>query len=273
MQQQEVDPRQIEIEKKAIKLQEEQDEKDGITFTQSLLFGVGQPLQVYRDNADFSQSRFANYSSDWMLWAKILVLIPSLYWTHLCWYSMSGDFIYFTYFWTYWSWLFTVLSQILSIAAHLRPDYWKVTAFAFLEATHGLNMFETVLFWCFLSYGFYAPLDWSTFWTWSQYETFMVAHMTILHIVPICVTTFNIYLTDIRIQKNDWWIILYMNSVYIIFNYIGVYDYGYIYPIIDWKSTPETLAIFCIAITGMVYFYWWFAQWAEKLPRRSESDA
>merc|ERR1712086_998771 len=98
----------------------------------------------------------------------------------------------------------------------------------------------------------------------------MVFHMTILHTLPIITTTLSVYLTDIKIQKNDWWIILYVNLVYVVFNFLGVYDEGYIYPVIDWTSYPTTLGVFTICITGMVYFYWWFAQWAENLPRRAD---
>merc|ERR1712178_481674 len=121
--------------------------------------------------------------------------------------------IYFSYFMTYWSWLINILSLTLTILASWKPDYWNVTAFAWLEMSHGLNIFETVLFWIFLAPGFYGPIEWSRMSDFNQYEWFMIFHMLILHVTPLATSSLNIYLSDIRIQKNDWHLILFLNIV------------------------------------------------------------
>ena len=74
------------------------------------------------------------------------------------------------------------------------PKYWHVTAFAWLELAHGLNIAETFGFWVILVP--YIILVWipstpmaGSFnepWTFDVW--FGVIHMVILHGVPIIVT-------------------------------------------------------------------------------------
>jgi len=70
-------------------------------------------------------------------------LIPHLLWTFvLLFTNMDPDgkgteWMAFIYFWTMFSWFTAIISQIFTMLAASWPNYFRVTAFAWLEVAHG----------------------------------------------------------------------------------------------------------------------------------------
>lgn len=100
----------------------------------------------------------------------------------------------------------------------------------------------------------------------------MVVHMTILHATPILMTSLNVYFTDIKLLKADWKLAVWHGFFYMFANKLGTFDMDHaVYPIIDWKSYPMTIAVFCLAIAIMSGVYYCHCIWLEThLKRRGE---
>lgn len=82
---------------------------------------------------------------------------------------------------------------------------------------------------------------------------------------PLVMTTVNIYYSDIKPLKSDWPMMVFHGFFYMFANYLGYYDFGFaMYPIIDWKSYPITVAVFILGIGVMTSFYYCFCSWAEN---------
>lgn len=248
-------------------------EEDGKSPLDSLLFGFGQPLKVYWMNAKFGISRFEGYSPNFLFYMRLGFLIPYLLYTWLTYYTMNGDLPQYFYLWTYWGWTIGLVSQIFSMLAAHDPEYWHVTAFAWLEVSHSINLAVTFAFWLILMpvyFIFHPPKD-------EMYETeeqkeyidkyiiFIIVHMSVLHGYPLIVSTFNIYYTDIKLLKVDWKLMIFHGYFYMFADWLGFFDTGhYIYPIITWDSYPLTILYFTIGIWFMcVGFYKCFCSWAD----------
>lgn len=198
---------------------------------------------------------------------------------HLIWsltlFVTNADYMYFFYYWTLWGWWVSIVTQILTLLAAHNPEYWHVTAFAWLQACQGLNFGVTAGFW-----GVLTPLifmywpkpdpEHPSVWTWESY--FMIVHMTILHATPIIMTTVNIYFSDIKILRADWKLVTWHGFFYMFANWLGAFDMGHeVYPLITWKSYPVTIGIFLIGIAVMSGFYLCFTSWTDAhLKRRGE---
>lgn len=125
--------------------------------------------------------------------------------------------------WSFWSWFGAIISQILCIMA-ARSHYWHVTAYAMLEISHCINIAVTFCVWCILApymgkgisngkkdegaymqmmrtkraYDHYANRDananelgMNAFMAWE------IAINIYVHILPLIMTSVNIYYTDI----------------------------------------------------------------------------
>lgn len=85
-------------------------------------------------------------------------------------------------------------------------------------------------------------------------NSFMIWEIAIniyVHTLPLLMTSLNFYFTDLKMLKEDWKLQFFQGLLYIFFNWLGVQDKGKIYPIIDWKSYPETIAISVFGIGCM----------------------
>lgn len=76
----------------------------------------------------------------------------------------------------------------------------------------------------------------------NAFAAWEIAINIYVHIVPLIMTSLTFYFTDLKMLKGDWKLTLWHGLLYIFFNWLGTEDYGHLYPIIDWKSYPETLA-------------------------------
>ena len=97
--------------------------------------------------------------------------------------------------------------------------------------------------------------------------------MTILHATPLIMTWVNIYYTDIKLLAADWKLMAWHGFFYMFANYLGFFDMDReVYPIIDWKSYPQTIIVFLLGIaTFIVGYYLCWCNWADKnLKRRGE---
>lgn len=147
-------------------------------------------------------------------------------------------------------------------------------SFAWLEVAHCLNLTVTFCYWVILVpmivyyiHNFPGPS------TWDNQAYFTLVHWTILHATPLIMTWVNIYYTDIKLLSADWKLMAWHGFFYMFANYLGFFDFEHeMYPIIDWKSYPQTIGVFLLAIATLVCgFYVCFCNYAEKhYKRRSE---
>ena len=168
----------------------------------TLMFGVGLPLKTYWQNGNFNACRFEGYSSSFLFWLRLGMLIPHILYTYVTMCTNNGDYMQFFYWWTLWGWSNAIISTILTMLAAWKPEYWHVMAFAWFEASHCLNMAVTFAFWLIL-----MPLFWNKIPAGSATTTeglFMIIHMTILHATPLLMTSVNVYFTDIKMLPGDW---------------------------------------------------------------------
>ena len=198
--------------------------KDEDNPLNSLLFGVGQPLKVYWENGNFNQCRFEGYSSNFLFWLRLIILIPHLAYTLILIVTNNADFIQFFYWWTLWGWANGIISQVLSMLAAWKPEYWHVQAYAWLEGAHGLNLAVTFAFWCIL-----LPMMWVSIpagFPSTNDDYFMILHMSLLHLTPLFMTWVNVYFTDIKMLTADWKIMAWHGILYIFGNYLGQFGKG-----------------------------------------------
>lgn len=237
------------------------------------MFGLGQPLKVYWQNGNFNVSRFEGYSSNFLFYMRLSFLVPHLLWHCITIVTNQGEYMNYFYYWTYWSWCIAIISQILTMLAAHRPDYWHVMAFAWLEISHSINLAVTFAFWCILTpmiYQYFKVDQWATL---SFMEKFIIIHMIILHATPLMMTWTNIHFTDIKLLSADWKLMAFHGFFYMFANYLGFFDFDHaMYPIIDWKNYAATIAVFVLGIFGMcVGFYKCWCSWADgHYKRRGE---
>ena len=137
----------------------------------------------------------------------------------------GGEHMNYFYFWTYWSWTCAIISQIFSLLAAHNPEYWHVTAFAWLQVSHSLNLAVTFCFWVILTPVIIIWIRQAAGSTWTPYDYFMIFHMTVLHGTPLIMTWTNIYYTDIKLQIADWKLMAFHGLFYIFANYLGFFDH------------------------------------------------
>ena len=142
------------------------------------------------------------------------------------------------------------------------PEYWHVTAFAWIEVSHCLNLAITFAFWIIL-----MPILWPTIpegFPASSYDYFLIVHMAVLHITPITMIWLNIYFTDIKILSADWKLMVWHGVFYAFANWLGQFDHGIgQYPMTDWdKGYLPVIAFFTFGISTMVWFYNCFCKYA-----------
>lgn len=138
----------IKAEEEAIKKAREHSSlKEEKRILDSLIFGLGQPIQTYRDNGDFTQSRFKGWSSSFLFWLRLLLLIFHAGWTVTSYYSNGGWWMCWFVYWTNWGWWLAIISTLLSMLAAHNPEYWHVTAHAWTDIAQQMNVFVLIGFW------------------------------------------------------------------------------------------------------------------------------
>lgn len=116
----------------------------------SLLFGVGLPLEEYWKSGSFNTCRFEGWSSNFLFWFRLIFIIICLGLTIPTWYTCSGEWLIWAWLWSFWSWFGAIIAMILSMLAARNPEYWHVTAYAWLNFSHGLNIMVTFCVWVVL---------------------------------------------------------------------------------------------------------------------------
>ena len=97
--------------------------------------------------------------------------------------------------------------------------------------------------------------------------------MTVLHATPLIMTWVNIYYTDIKLLAADWKLMAWHGFFYMFANRLGVFDMDHeVYPIIDWKNTPQTIVIFIAGIFAFNsgFYLCWCNWWDKNFKRRGE---
>ena len=100
-------------------------------------------------------------------------------------------------------------------------------------------MIITPLFWIVLAPMIFPNLGW------KGLDLYLRIHMVTLHSFPLIFSTVNIVMTDMKLDPNDWKKMVFMGCQYGLANGIGTYmTKNPIYPIVDWKSVPQTAFLF-----------------------------
>lgn len=207
--------------------------KDDNNPLNSLMFGVGQPLKVYWENANFNRCRFDGYSSNFLFWLRLGFFVPHVFWTKFNIDSNNGEYMNFFYYWSSWGWVNAIFAQALTLLAAWKPEYWHVMAFAWTEFSHCLNLGITFAFWLILVPAIwqYIPEGFPS----TDEDYFIILHMSIVHLSPLIMIWVNIYFTDIKILSADWKLMVWHGVFYAFANWLGQFDHDIaIYPMTDW---------------------------------------
>lgn len=182
------------------------------------------------------------------------------------------------YYWSLWSWFIAIFSQIMTLAAQYSPDYWTTTATVWLEFSQQTNIGVVIGFWGILFPMLFIPafeqMSGSkaaghyvkTMKTHKLADKVKQPHLTMndfmiteialniyCHVLPFVMMHINIYYSDVKLQEGDWDIQVWTLFFYMFANFLGGYEMHHaVYPIIDWKSYPATIGIFCFAIALVV---------------------
>ena len=189
-------------------------------------------------------------------------LIPHLLWSTLLVLTNGGEWLNFFYYWTLWGWFVSIIAQVMSLLAAWKPEYWHVTAFAWMEVAHSLNLGVTFAFWIIL-----MPILWPQIpagFPSSNQDYFVIAHMTILHATPIIMIWLNVHYTDIKLLSADWKLVVFHGCFYAFANLLGQTDQDSpIYPMTDWSNhTGIAVAFYMFGVPLMTGFYLGYCRWA-----------
>jgi len=160
---------------------------------------------------------------------------------------------------TEWGVWISFIAHIASLKA-VKFDSWQKPAVILLEMATCLDLIIVPIFWIGLWPMIYPslvkgwPADFMTCLT-------MVTH----HTVPAITTFSNLYFTDIKLLKKDWWICLIMGVLFIPANYAGFIVTGQsLYPGFDWTKPVLTAFLwFGVAVLQTVVYYA-FANWTHR---------
>ena len=143
----------------------------------------------------------------------------------------------------------------MTILASWKPDYWHVTAFAWLEVAFSLCIVITLGFWLVLlpALWYTLPPDFPS--TPSDY--LLITHEFMVHLCPLIMIGLNVYYTDIKLLSADWKLVTFHAICYPFANALGQFDYGIpMYPMTDWvKHTGTTVALFIAGVPLMTGLY------------------
>ena len=136
-----------------------------------------------------------------------------------------------SYYESEWGIGITFFSLLFSTLAPL-SEWLQTLAVVSSELAMGFNIVITPIFWLILAPMIFPHIDYST--SEGKYTAF---EMCFVHGVPICVTTFELLVTDMVFLHRDSWICAGAGVAYTFFNLAGVINLpGHmIYPILDWK--------------------------------------
>jgi len=213
--------------------------------------------QDYKDAADFKKSRFDGIGCNALMTIRVCVMAP--YAISMANLAALDDVWKLIFYLTEWGVWISFFAHIASMKA-VKFDAWQKPAVILLEMATCLDLIIVPLFWIVLAPLIFPalikawPADAMTFLT-------MITH----HTIPAIATFSNLYFTDIKLLKKDWWIMLLMGVLFIPANYAGFVVLGQsLYPGFDWTKPIEcAFKWFGIAVLQTVVYYA-FARWTHR---------
>lgn len=232
----------------------------------------------YRDKANFDTPRSSRFNKSHLRWQRItgallitinmIITIPILY-------RNKAEPLWFFAFYSFWGSTTAFLALISSTVA-MDTEGWFKFAFILTEISYAVNIMVTILFWIVLwplTLANAASME-------SELEAqFEVWYQGLIHSVPMITTVLDLYMTDMALEKNHWWIaFVTIFPFYMIANWIGAMTWGglngkigNIYSVEQWDTNvPLTIfGFFIVAIIQAAVFYGSAVCIERKWPKRA----
>lgn len=185
--------------------------------------------QDYKDAADFKASRIDGIDQCHLMGIRVGVLAPyAILMANLVSMDDCSQLIFYLTEWGVWISFFALVATMKAV----RFDAWQTPAVILMEMAVCLDLIIVPIFWIGLAPMIFPQLikEWP--------KDFMVTFTMITHhTVPAIAVFLNLYYTDMKLLKKDWWIQLVMGVLFIPANYAGFIVTGKsLYPGFDWTK-------------------------------------